>query len=137
MTFLVQAASTQYQAGCRSLVSCSSQAVNATLGLKFHHKCRIVSEQARGNLNSATGATIPGTALTRASRDKAADPLRLQSRGGRETRLLPTGQMFLQLTLPPAAPACDMCLCALSQPLATSCLQCRGTQPHCSPQLSL
>lgn len=83
MTFLVQAASIQYQAGCRSLVSSSSQAVNATLGLKFHDKCRIVSEQAWSNLNSAMGATIPGTALTRASRDKAADPL-LQQSSGRE-----------------------------------------------------
>lgn len=50
MTFLVQAASTQYQTASRSLVSCSSQAVNATLGLKFHHNYRIVSEQAWGNL---------------------------------------------------------------------------------------
>lgn len=104
MTFLVQAASTQHQAACRSLVSCSSQAVNATLGLKFHHNYRIVSEQARGNLNPLPW--VPqylGLLSPEHPETKLQIPCCSRAVGERETRILPTCQMFLQLTLPPAS----------------------------------
>lgn len=87
-------------------------AVNATLGLKFHHNCRIVSEQARGNLNPLPqylGLLWPEHPETELQMPQCSRAV-----GGMETRLLPTCQMFLQLTLPPAARVWHVPLCSVT-----------------------